>query len=211
MPDDSKFDEVLIEVEGMRKWFPIKSGMLTTVKSHVRAVDGVDLQVKRGETLGIVGESGCGKTTLGRVILGLTHMTEGSVHYDGEDIRMMTNKDLRRRLQIVFQDPGGSMNPRMSVRSIVGEPLQVNGMAQGAELTQRVADLLDSVGKRRMPIRQPPYIYARLAHDLVNQSGNYRIFRRHGIAFVTRQLSFAKTRLIGVCGNGVLNKSLPKF
>ena len=65
MPDDSKFDEVLIEVEGMRKWFPIKSGMLTTVKSHVRAVDGVDLQVKRGETLGIVGESGCGKTTLG--------------------------------------------------------------------------------------------------------------------------------------------------
>jgi len=160
MPDDSKFDEVLIEVEGMRKWFPIKSGMLTTVKSHVRAVDGVDLQVKRGETLGIVGESGCGKTTLGRVILGLTPMTEGSVHYAGKDIRMMTNKDLRRRLQIVFQDPGGSMNPRMSVRSIVGEPLQVNGMAEGAELTQKVADLLDSVGLKREHMNRFPHEFS---------------------------------------------------
>ena len=160
MPDDSKTDEVLIEVEGLRKWFTLKSGMLTTVKSHVRAVDGVDLQVKRGETLGIVGESGCGKTTLGRVILGLTHMTEGSVHYAGEDIRMMTNRDLRRRLQIVFQDPGGSMNPRMSGRSIVGEPLQVNGMAEGAELTQRVADLLDSVGLKREHMNRFPHEFS---------------------------------------------------
>ncbi|MDP6220224.1 MAG: ABC transporter ATP-binding protein, partial [Candidatus Thalassarchaeaceae archaeon] len=94
MPDDSKHDEVLIEIEGMRKWFPIKSGMLTVVKSYVRAVDGVDLQVKRGETLGIVGESGCGKTTLGRVLLGLIPITEGSVRYSGEDIRRMTNKEL---------------------------------------------------------------------------------------------------------------------
>lgn len=160
MPDESKNDKILIEIEGMKKWFPIKSGMLSPVKSYVRAVDGVDLQVMRGETLGIVGESGCGKTTLGRVLLGLIPITEGSVHYDGVDIRNMSNKDLRRRLQIVFQDPGGSMNPRMSVRSIVGEPLQVNGLSEGAELTQRVAELLDSVGLKREHMNRFPHEFS---------------------------------------------------
>ena len=113
-------DDVLIEVNGMKKWFPIKGGMLSTVKNYVRAVDGVDLQIKRGETLVIVGESGCGKTTLGRVLLGLIPITDGSVVYDGTNILDMANREIRKRMQIVFQDPGGSMNPRMSVRSIVG-------------------------------------------------------------------------------------------
>ena len=85
----------------MKKWFPIKGGMLSEVKIHVRAVDGVDLQIKRGETLGIVGESGCGKTTLGRVLLGLIPITDGSVLYDGEDIRTIPDRELRRRMQIV--------------------------------------------------------------------------------------------------------------
>ena len=150
----------LIEIRNLRKWFPIKSGWATTVKSYVRAVDGVDLSVMRGETLGIVGESGCGKTTLGRVLMGLIPITNGSVIYDGEDIRKIPNRDLRRRLQIVFQDPGGSMNPRMSVRSIVGEPLQVNGMAEGAELTQRVAELLDSVGLKRQHMNRFPHEFS---------------------------------------------------
>ena len=99
MTEESRDREVLIEVKGMKKWFPIKGGMLSEVKIHVRAVDGVDLQIKRGETLGIVGESGCGKTTLGRVLLGLIPITDGSVLYDGEDIRTIPDRELRRRMQ----------------------------------------------------------------------------------------------------------------
>ena len=135
-------DTNLIEVRSLKKWFPIKEGMLSAVVNHVRAVDGIDLDVKRGETLGIVGESGCGKTTLGRVLMGLIPITEGTVRYSGKDIRDTPNKDIRRKMQIVFQDPGGSMNPRMSVRSIVGEPLLVNGISDGVELTKKVEKLL---------------------------------------------------------------------
>ena len=139
-------EKPLIEIRGMRKWFPIKEGMLSSVRSYVRAVDGVDLEINRGETLGVVGESGCGKTTLGRVLMGLIPITEGSVIYSGSDIREIPNKEIRRKMQIVFQDPGGSMNPRISVRSIVGEPLQVNGICEGVELTRKVEGLLESVG-----------------------------------------------------------------
>ena len=160
MTEESRDGEVLIEVKGMKKWFPIKEGMLSAAKSYVRAVDGVDLQIKRGETLGIVGESGCGKTTLGRVLLGLIPITDGSVLYDGEDIRTIPDRELRRKMQIVFQDPGGSMNPRMSVRSIVGEPLQVNRLAEGVELTQKVADVLDSVGLKREHMNRFPHEFS---------------------------------------------------
>ena len=153
-------DDVLIEVNGMKKWFSIKGGMLSTVKNYVRAVDGVDLQIKRGETLGIVGESGCGKTTLGRVLLGLIPITDGSVVYDGTNILDMANREIRKRMQIVFQDPGGSMNPRMSVRSIVGEPLMVNGLSEGAELTNKVAKLLDSVGLKREHMNRFPHEFS---------------------------------------------------
>ena len=160
MTEESRDGEVLIEVKGMKKWFPIKGGMLSAVKSHVRAVDGVDLQIKRGETLGIVGESGCGKTTLGRVLLGLIPITDGSVIYDGEDIRAIPDRELRRSMQVVVHDPGGSMTPRMSVRSSVGEPLEVNSLAVGAELTQMVADVLDSVGLKREHMNRFPHEFS---------------------------------------------------
>jgi oligopeptide/dipeptide ABC transporter ATP-binding protein len=150
----------LIFMDGVKKWFPIKTGMLSSSKSYVRAVDGVNLSVKKGETLGIVGESGCGKTTLGRVLLGLIPITEGSIKYNGVDIRDMKNRDVRKKMQIVFQDPGGSMNPRMSVRSIVGEPLIVNGMSDGAELTKTVAKLLDSVGLNRKHMTRFPHEFS---------------------------------------------------
>lgn len=150
----------LIEIRNARKWFPIKAGMFSPVSAHVRAVDGVDLDIQRGETVGIVGESGCGKTTLGRLIMGLIPRTEGTIQFEGVDIYSMKRKELRRRLQIVFQDPGGSMNPRMSVRSIIAEPLIVNGLADGAELTKKVADLLTIVGLKPNHMTRFPHEFS---------------------------------------------------
>ena len=139
-----------IELKDIRKEF---GGSVVAVKN-------LNLTIEHGEFLVLVGPSGCGKTTLGRVLLGLIPITDGSVFYDGEDIRAIPDRELRRRMQIVFQDPGGSMNPRMSVRSIVGEPLQVNRLAEGAELTQKVADVLDSVGLKREHMNRFPHEFS---------------------------------------------------
>ena len=150
----------LIKIRNAKKWFPIKAGMFSPVTAHVRAVDGVDLDIQKGETVGIVGESGCGKTTLGRLVMGLIPRTEGSIEFDGMDISNMKRKELRRRLQIVFQDPGGSMNPRMSVRSIIAEPLIVNGLADGAELTKKVSELLKIVGLKPNHMTRFPHEFS---------------------------------------------------
>ena len=153
-------DTPLIEVKELRKYFPVKSGMFSKVQSHVKAVDGVDFSIRKGEVFGIVGESGCGKTTLGRVLLGLIPITSGSVSYGGDDIREINDRELRRKMQIVFQDPGGSMNPRFSVRSIVGEPLIVNGLTDGAELTKKVGELLASVGLKDSHMTRFPHEFS---------------------------------------------------
>ena len=150
----------LIKIRNAKKWFPIKAGMFSPVTAHVRAVDGVDLDIQKGETVGIVGESGCGKTTLGRLVMGLIPRTEGSIEFDGMDISNMKRKELRRRLQIVVQDRGGSMNPRMSVRSIIAEPLIVNGLADGAELTKKVSELLTIVGLKPNHMTRFPHEFS---------------------------------------------------
>ena len=150
----------LLETRNLKKWFPIKGGLLSTVKSYVRAVDGVSLEVRKGETLGVVGESGCGKTTLGRLLLGLIPITDGEIIYDGAPINEIERQEIRKKMQIVFQDPGGSMNPRMSVKSIVGEPLHVNTKLDDSEITSRVSDLLESVGLETVHMNRYPHEFS---------------------------------------------------
>jgi len=151
---------VMIEIQNLEKYFPLKSGLLGRVKNHVRAVDGVSLNVVRGETLGIVGESGCGKTTLGRMMMGLIEPTGGSILIDGERIDSIPRGRLRRKMQMVFQDPGGSINPRMTVRNAVGEPLTVFKISRGQELTDRVTELLETVGMKPDNLHRLPHEFS---------------------------------------------------
>ena len=139
----------LLEVQDLQTWFPIRRGLLQRVSGHVKAVDGVSFHLRKGETLGLVGESGCGKTTVGRTLLRLIEPTGGRVLFEGRDVLRMAGEELRllrRRMQIIFQDPGGSLNPRMRVGRIVGEPLEVHGVARGDELRERVERLLERCG-----------------------------------------------------------------
>src|SRR5919204_3207589 len=143
-------DGNLIELENLRVWFPIKSGIvLDRHVGDIRAVDDVSLSIRRGETLGLVGESGCGKSTVGRTIIRLYRPTSGTIRFEGRDISKLGEQEmrpLRRRMQMVFQDPFASLNPRHSVGRIVGEPLRVHGLASRREASARVRDLLRTVG-----------------------------------------------------------------
>jgi oligopeptide transport system ATP-binding protein len=140
----------LLEVEGLRKHFPIRRGFFARVRDHVKAVDGVSLRIRPGETLGLVGESGSGKTTVGRCLLRLIEPTEGTLRFEGEDLRGLPRRRMRavrREMQIVFQDPFASLNPRMTVGAIIGEPLVIHGVGRGRrEREERVAALLEVVG-----------------------------------------------------------------
>jgi peptide/nickel transport system ATP-binding protein len=141
----------LLEVRDVRKVFAVRSGALRRGRAEIRAVDGVSFDVAAGETLGIVGESGCGKSTLGRLVLRLLEPTSGSILFAGEDLLGLERRALqrkRRELQIVFQDPYGSLNPRMRVGAIVGEGLEIHGLARGEEKKRLVGELLERVGLR---------------------------------------------------------------
>ena len=139
----------LLEVRNLTKHFPIRTGLLQRVTGAVKAVDGVSFDVHAGETLALVGESGCGKTTTGRSILRLVEPTSGTVRFDGTDVlalRGETLRRMRRRMQIIFQDPYGSLNPRMTVGAAIKEGLIVHGLAEGSAADRRVSTLLDEVG-----------------------------------------------------------------
>ena len=139
----------LLQVIDLKTHFPVRSGILQRTTGWVKAVDGVSFDIYEGETLGLVGESGCGKTTVGRTLLRLIPPTGGQVLYKGESVFDQPASEMRRlrkEMQIIFQDPAGSLNPRMRVGKIVGEPLQVHGLARGEELRQRVEELLVKSG-----------------------------------------------------------------
>ncbi|MDQ7030348.1 MAG: ABC transporter ATP-binding protein [Ardenticatenia bacterium] len=167
-------EQPLIRVEGLRVYFPITRGII--FQRHVgdvKAVDGLDFEIKRGETLGLVGESGCGKSTTGRAILQLYRPTSGHVYFGDVDLTTLKGEALRRmrrRMQMIFQDPYASLNPRMTVGGIVGEPLEVHGIAKGKEKRERVQELLRVVGLN-------PYFINRYPHEF---SGGQR--QRIGIA-----------------------------
>ncbi len=154
----------LLDVADLNTHFPIKSGLFQLTTGWVRAVDGISFQIARGETLGLVGESGCGKTTVGRTILRLIPATSGRVNFDGRDVYQASGdelKRLRRRMQIIFQDPAGSMNPRMRVLNIVGEPLLVHGLVGNRdELRERVGVMLERCGMPRAAADRYPHEFS---------------------------------------------------
>ena len=153
----------LIEVRNLKKYFPVRGGLLRKVVDHVQAVDGISFAIAPGETLGLVGESGCGKTTAGRTLLRLIEPTAGEILYEGNDITQLSRgemRELRRDLQIVFQDPFSSLNPRMTIRSIVEEGLLVNNMFTRPERLQRVREVLEKVGLDPSYINRYPHEFS---------------------------------------------------
>ena len=142
-------EDVILKVSGLKKYFPIKSGPILKEKKKVHAVDGVSFSIKRGETLGLVGESGCGKTTVGRLILKLIKADAGRIIFDNKDILSMKEsqfRKIRRNMQIIFQDPQSSLNPRMSIKSIIKEPFVINKLNKKVDIDEKIMKLIEMVG-----------------------------------------------------------------
>jgi oligopeptide transport system ATP-binding protein len=163
MPDGRHTGKTLLEAKNIVKYFPIKGGVFLKEIATVKAVENVSLSIREGETLGLVGESGCGKTTFGRAILRLEEPTAGEVYFEGQNILAYDKnqmRSLRKNMQIIFQDPFSSLNPRKTVAHIVGEPLLIHGVRSRRERDERVLDLLRIVGLRKENMRRYPHQFS---------------------------------------------------
>jgi peptide/nickel transport system ATP-binding protein len=153
----------LLEANGLKKYFPITKGIFSRPAGYVKAVDGVSFRIRPGETLGLVGESGCGKSTTGRMVLHLIRPTEGTVLYKGQDLGQMgaqQMREIRKRMQMIFQDPFSSLNPRMTVTEIIGEPLAIHRLASGRQKKERIAELLELVGLSKRDMGKYPHQFS---------------------------------------------------
>ncbi|CAG9609556.1 ABC transporter ATP-binding protein [Pseudoneobacillus rhizosphaerae] len=162
---EAKSQVNILEVRNLKKYFPIKSGILQKTTGHIKAVDGINLEVKRGETLGIVGESGCGKSTMGRTLIRLYEPTEGEIIFNGNDITHLSESQLRKlmrkQMQMIFQDPFASLNPRKTLGKILHEPLKTHQLyADNYERSERVAELLETVGLNRSFTNRYPHEFS---------------------------------------------------
>ena len=156
-------ERVIIEIRDLKKYFPITGGLLKHTVGYIKAVDGVNLTIQQGETLGLVGESGCGKSTLGRCILRLIEPTQGEILFHGEDLMKLTPAQMRNErehLQIIFQDPHASLNPKMTVEEIVSEPLRIQRKGTQAEIAARTKELLRLVGMQESAMERYPHEFS---------------------------------------------------
>lgn len=163
MPDHQKELQPLVKASNLVKYYPIRGGIFLKEVASVKAVDGVSMTIRQGETVGLVGESGCGKTTFGRAILRLEEPTSGEVFFEGENILAYDYKQmraLRKKMQIIFQDPFSSLNPRKTVSHIIGEPLLIHGVKDRLERNERVLELLNVVGLRKEHMRRYPHQFS---------------------------------------------------
>ncbi|MBN1861868.1 MAG: ABC transporter ATP-binding protein [Candidatus Thermoplasmatota archaeon] len=156
-------EETIVKATKLKKYFPLKEGIFSSTKEHIKAVDTIDIQIRKGETFGLVGESGCGKTTLGRVLIHLIPPTGGTLVFMGSNLTAINKSELRKlrpHMQIVFQDPSSSLNPRMTVKTIIGEPLKINKRYKGEALTKKVLELLCTVGLDEQHLYRYPHEFS---------------------------------------------------